>query len=252
MKPFEELYRFGTFDLDGLAFPRFLLGTSPFIGAGQFGEKSYFYYRHFFEQPENMVKVIIESIETGCNAVQVIGYPPVLEAIRKAMRVTGRELFLMGTVGLGNLKGEVEAFIPLRPHCLVIHGSYTDKNLTGAISHLQEIRMAHEGIVTGISVHMPGIVIEKALEAREVQVILAPINRKGAFMRPTVESTLQAIEKARGAGKRVIAMKALAAGQLSPKEAFPYLKGKVDGVTVGLTSKDEIEKALEAVQGIFN
>ncbi|MBI5166312.1 MAG: hypothetical protein HY998_01040 [candidate division NC10 bacterium] len=246
MKSFEEVYKFGTFDVEGVSFPRFLLGTSPFIGAGQFGPKSYFYYRHFYEQPANITKIIIECVEAGCNAVQAIGYPPILEAVGKAMEDSDAEIFLFGTVGLGNISEEVEAFSLLKPSCLVIHGSYTDKNLAGALHHLKEIRRRFNKIVTGVSVHMPGIVIEKTLEAHEVQIILTPINKKGAFMRPTQGSTLQAIEKAREAGKRVIAMKALAAGDLSPDEAFPYLKDKVDGLTVGLTSEEEIKEALGA------
>ena len=42
--------------------PRILLGTSPFIGAGQFGIRAQFYYEHFYQNPGNIVKIVIKAV----------------------------------------------------------------------------------------------------------------------------------------------------------------------------------------------
>ncbi len=45
--------------------PRILLGTSPFIGSGQFGSKASLYYTHFYENPQNIVKVMCKAVDLG-------------------------------------------------------------------------------------------------------------------------------------------------------------------------------------------
>ena len=42
----------------GKKLPRVLLGTSPFLGAGQFGVKAYEYYKAFFENPFRITELL--------------------------------------------------------------------------------------------------------------------------------------------------------------------------------------------------
>jgi len=62
--------------------------------------------------------------------------------------------------------------------------------------------------------------IPRVEEMEEVDLILCPLNKAGRFMEPSVESTLQAID---GSSKRIIAIKPLAAGRLSPQEGLEYV-----------------------------
>lgn len=64
-----------------------MMGTSPFIGAGQFGSKALEYRRLFFEQPENMTKLFVKSAELGVKAVQLVGYEPLVSALQKAVQL---------------------------------------------------------------------------------------------------------------------------------------------------------------------
>ncbi|MDY6844075.1 MAG: hypothetical protein SVW57_08305, partial [Thermodesulfobacteriota bacterium] len=64
--------------------PRILLGTSPFIGAAQFGEKAREYRKNLYENPEHMATIIVESAHQGINAIQALAYPPIMEAIKMA------------------------------------------------------------------------------------------------------------------------------------------------------------------------
>ncbi len=73
--------------------PRLMLGTSPFIGAGQFGSKSLNYRRQFFDTPDNMTRLFVHSAKLGIKAVQLVGYQPLVAALRKAEEITGMSLF---------------------------------------------------------------------------------------------------------------------------------------------------------------
>jgi hypothetical protein len=239
-------YKFRTFTVRGLEVPTVMLGTSPFIGAGQFGRKAEFYYNHFFLQPENITKVVTRAIELGVNAIQVIGYPQVVEAVQEAKKRTAAELFLIGTVGLGSIEREIQLMLEAGAQGVIIHGSLADRDMAFARQHLASLR--EQGLVTGIATHRPGMTIPRVEEMEELEIILCPLNKVGRFMEPSVESTLQAIETS---SKRIMAMKPLAAGRLSPQEAFSYISDKVAGFAVGIASNEEAEQTFEAAQQFF-
>jgi len=111
MKPFRENYQFKTFSVRGMAFPSVMLGTSPFIGAGQFGAKAMLYHTQFFLQPQNITEIVAYCVGLGVNAVQAIGYPRIMAAIREAMEESDTEVFILGTVGLGSIEREIESML---------------------------------------------------------------------------------------------------------------------------------------------
>jgi len=251
MKEFADAYAFGTFDIDGEKFPKVLLGTSPFIGAGQFGAKSYFYHSQFYENPKNIVKIIIECVKLGCNAVQAICCPPILAATQNAVKATDTQLFIMGSTGLGEISNEIERMKQLKAQSIVTHGSHTDRILSENPEKLKRTLQDIEDRIVGIATHTPGTMIEKAVAIEEVKLMLIPFNKIGVFMDPSFESTLHAAESSRRIGKKIIAMKSLAAGRLKPAEAFQFLRDRVDGVAVGLTSMEEVKETLEVASSCF-
>jgi len=251
MKEFADAYAFGTLDIDGEEFPKVLFGTSPFMGAGQFGAKSYLYYRQFHENPKNIVEIIIECVKLGCNAVQAICCPPILTAIKEAVRATDTQLFIMGSTGLGEISNEIERMKQLNAQSIVTHGSYTDRILSKNPEKLKRTLQGIKDGIVGIASHTPGTIIEKAAVIEEVKLMLIPFNKIGVFMDPSFESTVHAAESARRMGKKIIAMKSLAAGRLEPAVAFQFLKDRVDGVAVGLTNMEEIKETLEAASSYF-
>jgi len=251
MKEFADAYTFGTLNIDGKKFPKVLLGTSPFMGAGQFGAKSHVYYRQFYENPKNIAKIIIECVKLGCNAVQAICCPPILTAVQEAVRATDTEIFIMGSTGLGEISNEIESMKQLKAQSIVTHGSYTDRILNKNPEKLKRTLQGIKDEIVGIASHTPGTIIEKAAAIEEVKLMLVPFNKIGAFMDPSFESTLQAAESARRIGKKIIAMKSLAAGRLEPAAAFQFLKDRVDGVAVGLTNTEEIKATLKVASSYF-
>ena len=251
MKDFADAYTFGTLDIDGKEFPKILLGTSPFIGAGQFGAKSYVYYKQFYENPRNIAKIIIECVKLGCNAVQAICCQPILTAIQDAVRATDTQIFIMGSTGLGEISNEIEAMKQLNAQSIVTHGSYTDRVINKNPEKLKRTLQGIKDGIIGIASYTPGTMIEKAAVIEEVKLMLVPFNKIGVFMDPSFESTLHAAESARRIGKKIIAMKSLAAGRLEPAVAFQFLKDRVDGIAVGLTNMEEIKETLEVASSYF-
>lgn len=239
-------YRFQTFFVGDLQMPAVMLGTSPFIGAGQFGDKAEFYYNHFFLQPENVTDVVVAAVGLGVNAVQVIAYRPVLEAVRDAARRTHTDLFLMGTVGVGSIDKEIKMMLDADAQALILHGSLADRDLTFVADYMAPLR--EQGLVTGIATHRPGMTIPRVEARDDVDIILCPLNKTGRFMKPSAESSLRAIE---ATSKRVIAMKPLAAGDLAPDEGLPYLAGKVVGLAVGIVSCKEAEETFAVAERYF-
>lgn len=240
-------YEFATFSVRGLDVPAVMLGTSPFIGAGQFGRKAEFYYNHFFLQPKNITEVVIQAIDLGVNAAQVIGYPQVVEAVQEAAKRTSTDLFLLGTVGLGSIEREIQIMLDAGAQGVIIHGSLADRDMAFAREYLSPLQ--EQGLVTGIATHRPGMTIPRVEQMDELDLILCPLNKAGRFMEPSVEATLQAIESS---SKRIIAIKPLAAGRLSPQEGIEYVSDRAAGLAVGVASREEAEETFHIAKEYFS
>ncbi|MEW5760566.1 MAG: hypothetical protein AB1779_07355 [Candidatus Thermoplasmatota archaeon] len=249
MRKFSEVYKFGTFEVEGTEtrVPKVMLGTSPFIGAGQFGAKAMEYYSKFYLKPENMVSIILKCIELGANAVQAVAYEKVINAISKSIEISDTEIFVLGTVGLENVDKELEFLQNIGAKFIVAHGDLVDSNIKKSIEIL---KIAKEyGFETGVATHTPGKVIPIVENIEEVRLILAPINKIGRFMKPTIDSAMKAILNS---SKPIIAIKPLAAGFLSPLEGLSFLSDKVKGIAVGITSETEAEETLNFAKLLFN
>ena len=251
MRSFAQAYNFATMQIAGKKFPRVYVGTSPFIGSSQFGERVFTYHQQFLDNPKAISAVLVECIKMGCNAVQAIAYPVILEAIRLAQHETQTEVFVFASVGVGDIQTEIASLAEFKPRGVVIHGSYTDKNFAGVQRHLRMAKDRLGNVVTGIATHTPGFTLERALTIPEVEVVWTPYNASGMFMRPSQEMTLEAIESTRKARRKIFATKPLAAGTLRPDEAIAYLKGKVDGLAVGLATTTEVRETFEVLRRYF-
>jgi len=248
---FLDNYGFGCFSIKGIKFPRLLFGTSPFFGAGQFGDRSARYFREFYLNPQSITALFDSSISNGLNAIHVPSDPVIVEAIIDSMRSSGVS-FVLATVEAKNLSEELGLCERVRADSIITHGSCTDRSGRALGEILERIRKRFNNVPTGIATHSPGDVIPSLLELETVDIILAPINLKGHFMDPDEQSTLDAIARARSIGKKVIAMKSLAAGLLNPMIAFEYIADKVDGVAVGITAANELHEVIRAGKKHFS
>ena len=248
---FHKKYLFDYFQIRKVKFPRVLFGTSPFFGAGQFMDRSTMYYQKFYLNPKNMTWLYSASILRGLNAIHVPSDPVIINAIIEAIGSYPVDSFIIATIEARNIEEELSLCEKIKANSIILHASYTDAAVEGIDQVLTMIKEHFNDIPTGIATHYPGAVIPRVLGSEMVDLILAPINLRGDFMMPDAYSTLNTIADSRKSGKKVIAIKPLAAGLLNPKKALEFLADKVDGVAVGITSLKELDELIEAARRYF-
>lgn len=231
--------------VDGVRIPCLLLGTSPFIGAGQFGRRAWEYRRRFYDNPSNMAELIAEAVELGITYVQAFGDAVIAKAIEDAREMTGNDIQVVGSIGVHNFGRELEIMRALGAKIIMTHALVTDRlddNFRKCIDRISEIA------VPGAVTHRPGIVIHKLADFDNVKIVMAPINKTGKYMAPSADEALEAIKET---DKIVIGKKALSAGSLSPREALEYVSRYVYGVAIGVASSKELRETFTTAKEFF-
>jgi hypothetical protein len=227
------------------------MGTSPFMGAGQFGSRSRVYYEMFWNKPENMIKMFIAAIELGFNGVQVVAYPRILDALYVARKKTGKHIPIIASVPPREIQESLWNLADMNAEVILVHGTITDK---AVISNDYEVlakltkQIREISAIPGAATHSPNETLTKLLQADlDLEYLMTPLNTIGKFVND-LEGLLKIINE-NGSNTKIIAMKPLAAGEIAPQEAFDFLfqqKG-VDAIAVGITSKEEAEEIMEIV-----
>ena len=225
--------------------PRTLLGTSPFIAAAQFGHRARLYQLDLYNNPDNILRIIKKSNEMGVTGIQVIPYPPVVEALQCAFD-TGINMEVVGTVRPGKEDDDIEILSNLKASSMLLHAGITDeKNWNFIGEKLQAIK--DEGTIPGLVTHMPFQSTTHLLESPVLDLFdlyMIPVNKLGYLMDCDTygsEERKKLNEMISKMDKTVIAKKVLAAGILKPEEAFDYLKTVkfADIVALGIASEEE-------------
>ena len=231
--------------------PRILLGTSPFIGAGQFGSRAEFYYRHFYEHPENILKIILKAVDLGVTGIQVLPYPRIFSALKAAERELGEKLTVVGTIGPEAPHDDIKDLQRFKTVAMLLHGQVTDgRNVREISKLLNEVHGAN--CFAGLVTHKPFSTL-KWLEETELDIdlLMLPFNKLGMFMDANPTKIAEAIRKIH---KPVIGKKVLAAGYLPPQDALTYVAklGCIDIVAVSIASEKEAEETLTAAATAFS
>lgn len=246
MKSYLDACDVKLFKLGERKVPTAMLGTSPFCGAGQFGARAGVYYRKFYEQPQNMVRLIIASAELGVPAIHIVAYPRICQAVKQAERECKIELCALGTIGLGRLEDELEAMASLDAAGVALHAEIIDVNPRAVERYAEAIRGISAAL--GIATHEPWRTLPKLGET-DLDFIMSPINKLGYMMGPKPKEVLDLLASI---DTPIIAIKPLAAGGLKPNEAFEFLRNRVDAVAVGIASEVELVETWRAFKERFN
>jgi len=241
----------GYLELEGEKLPRTLLGTSPFIGAAQFGHRARLYQLDLYQKPGNMAKIIKRSYELGIRGIQLLPYPNVIEALQMAQK-DGCNLEIIGTILPDQEEKDINLFAGLDASAMLLHAVITDRENWYFIAEKLE-SIADSGAIPGLVTHTPFRTTRKLLESPIIklfQLYMIPVNRLGYLMDcdthgPTQRSELRNLIQQ--LDKKIIAKKLLAAGIITPDDAFDYLKtlDYVDMVAVGIASEDEAQNTFE-------
>lgn len=225
--------------------PRTLLGSSPFVAAPQFGHRARLYQLDFYNNPENIVKIIQKSFDMGVKGLHVMPEPPVIEAIKLALDV-GIKMDIVGTVMPETEDEDVELFADLGAVSVMLHGTITDGSNWDFIEEkLQKVKEI--GAVSGLVTHSPFKTTSSLLESDVLDmfdIYSVPVNKLGYLMdcdvyneqvRAELDSMMEELNKT------IMVRNVLAAGVLRPEEAFNYLKTVdfADIVVLGIASVDE-------------
>lgn len=238
----------GHLKIHGKSLPRILLGTSPFIGAAQFGHRARLYRLDLYDQPENILKVIRKSYDLGIQGIQLIPYPPVVDAVKWA-REEGCELSIVGTVRPGEEAEDIRLLSQLGAGVMVLHGAITDGCNWDTISkHLEDIKDADS--IPGLATHQPFRTTKELLESPVLDlfdVYMIPVNKLGYLMDTDVFMDKERFDFSvliKRVDKKVIVKKTLAAGVLTPEDAFDFLKtvDYADMITLGIAYEVEAEE----------
>ena len=127
MKPFQEHSQTPLIKVGKTILPSVLIGTSPFLGAGQFKEKAYTYREKFLNHPKKMAEIFIEAVKLGVPAIQLIPLPTIVEALKIARKETNLKIAIVGSLLPNNIQESLETLTSLEPQAIMIHGAITDK-----------------------------------------------------------------------------------------------------------------------------
>jgi hypothetical protein len=238
----------GNISIKGKEIPRTLLGTSPFIGATQFGHRSRLYQLDLYDKPENILKILKKSHELGITGIQLVPYEPVVKALNWAAD-EGYDFNIVGTVRQDCENEDIELLSQLGASAMLLHGAATDGlNYDFLAKKLENIK--ETGAAAGLATHRPFNTTRSLLESPILDlfdIYMIPVNKLGYLM-----DTDAFIEKERSEfrdlikrlNKTIIAKKTMAVGILTPSDAFDFLKtlDYVDLMTVGIASEAEAEE----------
>nr|WP_319374217.1 hypothetical protein [uncultured Methanobacterium sp.] len=239
----------GYLELDGKQIPRTLMGTSPSIGAAHFGHRARLYLLDLYRNPEAIAQIMARSYQMGVRGIQLIPHPPVVEALQIA-RDQGFPLDIIATIRPESEKEDMNLLSELDASAMLVDPEITDQrdwNLIG--EKLDAIK--ETGSVPGLITQYPFKTTMELLESpviKDFKLYMVPLNRLGYLMDCDTYSSderAQFREIIRKLDKTIIAMHVLAAGIMTPDDAFDYLKTTdfVDMVAVGIASQKEAEES---------
>ncbi|MHA2429674.1 MAG: hypothetical protein ACXACC_01455 [Promethearchaeota archaeon] len=218
-----------------------MVGTSPFIGAGQFGLKAYVYRKKYLYHTEKMLEILEASYNAGGRGIEVcvegcIHTGKICEAAR-IMKETHDDYVVTGSTYPGS-DPLIEDLIEIEANIIFVHASVSDRMNNNLKKLLDSI--SSRDIIAGIAVHNPISTLTFAFEKlKEINTFLIPFNANGFIMgnQKKLEALIDNKEEC-----FFIGMKTLAAGGLDPSNAFNYIsKHNICSVAIGMASVQEAE-----------
>ncbi len=228
--------------------PRTLLGTSPFVAAAQFGHRARLYQLDLYNNPENILKIIKKSYEMGITGIQVIPYQPVIEALKWAIN-EGYSMDVVGTVRPDKESEDIRLLKDIGAVSMLLHANITDKKDWNFIGD-KLVAIKDADAIPGLVTHMPFQSTVRLLESPVLDlfdIYMVPVNKLGYLMDCDTydsDNRIRLHKMIKSIDKTVIVKKVLAAGILTPHEAFDYLNTVefADIVAIGIASENEAQE----------
>ncbi|MFX0002726.1 MAG: hypothetical protein ACFE9J_04525 [Candidatus Hermodarchaeota archaeon] len=214
------------------------MGTSPFIGAGQFGYKAFEWRSKFLNNPKAMLEILEASYAKGARGIEVIPYGKIMEAA-KIMSETYDDFVITGSTYPGE-DPKIKILVENGSKLIFVHGMISDNKGKDLFKLLNEI--SSYGIIPGIATHDPIPTIKYCMEnSLNVRAFLLPFNKSG-FLMGNVKELEDIVDNTKKSF--FIGMKTLAAGEIKPKLAFQYIANhNICAVTIGMVTVQQAEES---------
>ena len=205
---------------------------------------------------EEAKRVILAALDRGINSIDTAEMYGMDEPIKAALNEYSGEVILstkstatsyaeMEKSVLGALSGLGRDYLDV----FYLHAAKVTPEVfeerSGALQCLLDYKSKGVIRAVGIATHVVPVV-EKAAKVKDIDVVFPLINKKGlGIVEGSAAEMVRAIGIASQNGKGIVAMKALAGGNLlgDIKEAFSFVRS-IEGITsvaVGMSNVDEVE-----------
>jgi hypothetical protein len=233
--------------IDNINIPLVSVGTSPFIGAEQFGSKALEWQNKFLNNPKAILEILEASYEKGARGIEVIPSGKILQAAQ-IMSESYSDYVITGSTYPG-VNPKIGTMIENGVKIIFVHGMISDNKGKNLVSLLDEI--SSYGIIPGIATHDPIPTINYCIEnSLKVRVFLVPFNLNG-FLMGNQKELEDIVDKTKDF--YFIGMKTLAAGEINPKLAFHYIANhNICAVTIGMVSKQQAEESTKIALKLLN
>jgi hypothetical protein len=233
--------------IQGIEIPLISVGTSTFIGAGQFGKNARIYRKQFLNNPDAILEILEACYQKGGRGIEVVPSGKIPEAI-KIFSETHDDFVVTGSTFPGP-DPLIDDLVDMNAKIIFVHGNVSDQKSEKLSQLLEEV--TSRGVIPGIAIHNPVSTLNYAFEnLPEIKTFLIPFNAKGIFMgnQKEVENLVDSHRDYAFMG-----MKTLGAGKIGPERAYAYIaQHNICCVAIGMVSKEEVnvstKYALEALK----
>jgi hypothetical protein len=223
------------------------VGTSTFIGAGQFGRNARVYRKKFLNNPEAITEILEACYKIGGRGIEAIPAGKIGEAI-KLFSETHDDFVVTGSTFPGP-DPLIDNLIEMNAQIIFVHASVSDQKNEKLTRLLEEV--SSRGVIPGIAAHNPVSTLNYVFEnLPEIKTFLIPFNAEGIFMgdQKEVENLVNSHKDCAFMG-----MKTLGAGKIDPKIAYAYIgQHNISCAAIGMVSVEEVnvttKYALEALK----
>ena len=254
-------------EVGSVSLPRMIIGSNWFIGFSHTGAAADCLIKSRNSEPGATARVLEMFLNAGVDALMAPfdGQPQLLDAVKMAEDRTGRGMILIDTpvINIDNSESgrkEAEKVIAQgkkngAAFCLLHHSSVEQlvskhkKTMDRLPDYLKMIR--DNGMIPGLSAHMPELVIYSDLNEYDVETYIQIFNCAGFLMQVEAEFIHKVIWQAK---KPVMTIKPMAAGRVSPFVGLTFSWHTIrpcDMVTVGCLTPEEAAEDIEISMAAF-
>lgn len=233
--------------IDDINIPLVSTGTSPFIGAGQFGYKAFEWRKHFLNNPKAILEILEASYAEGGRGIEVLPSGRIIEAAQIMSEIYS-DYVITGSTYPDKNSG-IDVLVKAGAKLIFVHGMVSD-NRGGILLRLLD-EISSIGIIPGVATHDPIQTIKYCKEnSLNVRAFLVPFNANGTLMGNT-KRLEEIVDKTKNF--HFIGMKTLAAGEIEAEAAFQYIANhNICAVTIGMVTKQQAEESTRIALKAFN